>query len=305
MTEKLSLQEAAAVIRSLYDDREILDLYAAGDKLSSGQTKHDIGHAFSVLSTAEYLTGEIHKRFPESLDEETRQVVIPAGAFLHDIGRAIDVADHAGAGARVTKTLLEPRGIDSEVVKRIQRIVALHRSSAVLKMKFNDPAWAIVVIADKCVGDEDRVRPNRAAFLRVARLFRVAKINWWENAEHDRVNFAIKMSNLLVDSDDSPSDKHAGAIVLKLTLDEVVAPATELLSLYADRFHSCGRAAKYLGFLFRIEINGVRWFFDDDQNRWRPIRGFSVPLPSTIMHKPEEPKLDDPTANNEDDNKSA
>ncbi|MBU6450950.1 MAG: HD domain-containing protein [Cyanobacteria bacterium REEB67] len=287
MTEKLSVTEAAAVIQSLYDDREILDLYAAGDKLSSGQTKHDIGHAFSVLSTAEYLTGEIHKRFPEKLDDETRKVVIPAGAFLHDIGRAIDVADHAGAGAKVTRTLLEPRGIDTDVIKRIQRIVALHRSSAVLKMKFNDPAWAIVVIADKCVGDEDRVRPNKAAILRGLRFLRIAHINWWDNAEHDRVNFAIKMSNLLVDSDDSPSPAHAGAIVLKLTLDEVVAPATELLALYADRFHSCGRAAKYLGFVFRIEINGVRWLFDDDKDKWRPIRGFSVPLPSTIMHKPE------------------
>ncbi|MBS1994271.1 MAG: hypothetical protein JSS83_27355, partial [Cyanobacteria bacterium SZAS LIN-3] len=62
--KKLSLKEAAAVITGLYDDREILDLYAAGDKLSHGQTKHDIGHAFSVLHTAEYLTSEICKRFP-------------------------------------------------------------------------------------------------------------------------------------------------------------------------------------------------------------------------------------------------
>jgi len=276
---KLSLAEATAVVKSLYKDPEILDLYEAGDKLSSGQTKHDIGHAYSVLNTAEYLTDEICKRFPDKLDDETRFVVIPAGAFLHDIGRAIDVDDHAGAGAKVTRKLLEPRGIDSDVIKRIQRIVALHRSSAVLKMKFNDPAWAIVVIADKCVGDEDRVRPHKANMLHVLRFFRVAHRNWWDNAEHDRVNFAIKKSELLVDSDDAPSPEHAGAIVLKLYLDEVVAPASELLSLYADRFHSCGRGAKYLGFVFRIEINGTRWAFDDDKNKWRPIRGFSVPLP--------------------------
>jgi hypothetical protein len=277
--KKLSLSEAKAVVTGLYDDREILDLYAAGDKISSGQTKHDIGHAFSVLHTAEFLTGEICKRFPDKLDDETRFVVIPAGAFLHDIGRAIDVDDHAGAGARITRTLLAPRGLDSEVIKRIQRIVALHRSSAVLKMKFNDPAWAIVVIADKCVGDEDRVRPGPANMLRVLRFLRLAHRDWWNNAAHDRVNFAIKKSDLLVDSDDTHNADHAGAIVLKLSLDEVVAPATELLTLYADRFHSCGRAAKYLGFVFRIEINGDRWAFDDDNNKWHPVRGFSVPLP--------------------------
>jgi len=277
--KKLSLSEAVAVITGLYDDREVLDLYEAGDKLSHGQTKHDIGHAFSVLHTAEYLTSEISNRFPDKLDDETRLVVIPAGAFLHDIGRAVDVNDHAGAGSRITRKLLEPRGIDTEVVKRIQRIVALHRSSAVLKMKFNDPAWAIVVIADKCVGDEDRVRPGRAAILKVLRTVHLSHRNWWNNAEHDRVNFAIKRSELMVDSDDLPSAEHAGAIVLKLSLDEVTAPASELLSLYADRFHSCGRAAKYLGFVFRIEINGTRWAFDDGENKWRPIRGFSVPLP--------------------------
>ena len=278
MNNPLSLDEAKAAITGLYTDQEVLDLYAAGDKLSSGQTKHDIDHAFSVLKTAEYLTGEICSRFPTKLDDETRFVVIPAGAFLHDIGRAIDVNDHAGAGAKITRKLLEPRGLDREVVKRIQRIVALHRSSAVLKMKFDDPAWAIVVIADKCVGDEDRVRPGRAALLRALRVVRLAHHNWWDNAEHDRVNFAIKKSELLVDSDDRPDEGHAGAIVLKLSLDEVVAPATELLTLYADRFHSCGRAAKYLNFVFRIEINGSRWAFDDEKNSWNPIRGFSVPL---------------------------
>jgi hypothetical protein len=279
MNNKLSLGEAKAAVTGLYTDREILDLYAAGDKVSQGQTKHDIGHAFSVLQTAEYLTDEICKRFPAKIDDETRFVVIPAAAFLHDIGRAIEVDDHAGAGARITRKLLEPRGFDREVVKRIQRIVALHRSSAVLKMKFNDIAWAIVVIADKCVGDEDRVRPGRAAILRALRFVHLAHHNWWDNAEHDRVNFAIKKSELLVDSDDAPDAGHAGAIVLKLSLDEVVAPATELLTLYADRFHSCGRAAKFLGFVFRIEINGNRWAFDDGKNMWDPIRGFSVPLP--------------------------
>jgi uncharacterized protein len=279
MRKKLSLGEAKAAVTGLYTDPKVLDLYDKGDKVSKSQTKHDIAHAFSVLKVAEYLTGEICALFPNKLDEETRQVVIPAAAFLHDIGRAINVDDHAGAGAKITRELLEPTGLDLEVIKRIQRIVALHRSASVLKMKFNDPAWAIVVIADKCVGDEDRVRPGKAAILRALRLVRLAHRNWWDNAEHDRVNFAIKAPELLVDSDDATDAGHAGAIVLKLTLDEVVAPATELLTLYADRFHSCGRAAKYLGFVFRIEINGVRWAFDTEKNMWRPVRGFSVPLP--------------------------
>ena len=67
-------------------------------------------------------------------------------------------------------------------------------------------------------------------------------------------------------------------MVLKLDLDEKVAPATEVLSLYAKRFHSCGRAAKSLGFLFRIEFNGVRYQFDDDKNEWKALKAFHVPM---------------------------
>ncbi|MGH9549263.1 MAG: hypothetical protein ACRD3W_07810 [Terriglobales bacterium] len=278
------LARAIILVDACFKDPQVLGLYDEGDRMSSSQTKHDRGHAFSVRDVGLALLAEYETRFPGALDPWTTKVVIPLALFLHDIGRALDVDNHAVAGASVVNVYLRRLRLPQPVIRRICRIIALHRSASVLRKEFDDPAWAIVVIADKCVGDEDRVRPTQANILKVLRFFRVAHRNWWEHAEHDRINFAIKKANLIVDSNedapvDSASLEPAGAIVLKLTLDEVVAPAMEVTTLYGDRFHSCGRAAQYLGFVFRLEFNGVRYMYDKNAASWRPVSGIQVPLP--------------------------
>lgn len=267
-------------VKAVLVDPELLDLYDAGDKMSKAQTKHDVDHAFWVVLTAMYLTDELCQRRPQLFSDEARYEIIIIAAFLHDIGRAIDVDNHADAGMKVAIEYLTRKGWDRRLVNRIAAIVSCHRSEKFVKISIDAlrkfPELAIVVIADKCVGDEDRVRPGRAFILRTLRMFGLARRNWWDNAEHDRVNFAIKSSRLIVDSDDAPSPDHAGAIVLKLNFDEKVAPAQELITLYRKRFHSCGRAAKSLGFVFRIEVNHTRFMFDDAANEWKPIKSFQM-----------------------------
>lgn len=286
------LARAIGLVEKALKDPRLLALYDEGDKMSSSQTKHDVGHAFSVLNVATQLTAEVEEMCPGTLDnwpkvdvdahlrgEWTRRVVIPLGAFLHDIGRAIEVDNHAGAGAHVANEYLKMLNFPTEVRKRVARIVALHRSSSVLSREFDDPAWAIVVIADKCVGDEDRVRPAQARILKVLRFLGIADRNWWDNASHDRINFAIKDAQLDVDSNDTAGPNQAGAIVLKLKIDEKVAKAEEMTTLYGERFHACGRGAQYLGFVFRIEFNGVRYAYDKTRRCWRAKTSISVPLP--------------------------
>lgn len=280
---QLSLEEMIALVDAMLKDPELLDLYDQGDKVSSSQTKHDVGHAYSVLDTANYIATEVDKLFPNLLSPLARLVVIPAAAFLHDIGRAVSVDDHAGAGTKIAMEYLLRKGFSNKIAGRIAAIVACHRSDDFLKISIEKlkkfPELCIVVIGDKCVGDEDRVRPGPALAIRIARFFGLAKINFWENAEHDRVNFAIKECNFLVDSDDKRTLENAGAFVLKLTYDEKVAPALELLTLYGRRFHSCGRGAKALGFIFRIEVNGTRYAYSDDAMSWQPLHNFHVRLP--------------------------
>jgi len=260
----MELLKAKKLVALCYVDPEIDRLYAAGDKLSSHQTKHDLDHARQVRDLAAKISGGVNARKPGALDEWTTDVVIPLAAYLHDIGRAIDVDEHANAGAKWSKDYLSRLRLDADdaetlpvaVVNRIARIVACHRSSIVLKMPFNDPAWAIVVLADKCVGDEERVRPVRATILSVLRLFRATWIPLRKGGVHDRANFAIKKSDV------SFAD---GEICLDLTIDTRVCQAKLIYELYTDRFQACVKAADYLGYAFRLVFNGERFAFSPDR----------------------------------------
>ena len=82
-TPTISLEEMVSAVQAMTHDPQLLKLYDEGDKLSSSQTKHDVGHAFSVLNTARYLTD----------DNRTELLVDPGAASA----RGAD--DEAGADA--------------------------------------------------------------------------------------------------------------------------------------------------------------------------------------------------------------
>ncbi len=108
--------------------------------MSSSQTKHDIGHAYAVHDVAMSLLQEYEVLHPGELDDWTTKVVVPLAAFLHDIGRAVDVDNHAVAGAAIMHVYLGRLRLPRIIVRRICRIIALHRSAQVLNMEFDDPA---------------------------------------------------------------------------------------------------------------------------------------------------------------------
>src|SRR5205823_8632170 len=110
----MELSQAKALVQATYRDEGLLALYAQGDKLSKSQTKHDVNHAYQVRDVALALTAELHRRNPMLLDEWTRDVIIPLAAFLHDIGRAISVEDHASAGAKWANKYLKEQGFQQD-----------------------------------------------------------------------------------------------------------------------------------------------------------------------------------------------
>lgn len=266
----MELTKAKLLVAACYTDPEIARLYQAGDKMSSNQTKHDIDHACQVRDQAAKIVRELSARKPGLLDQWTSEVVIPLAAYLHDIGRAIDVDEHANAGAKWSRQYLmrlrlphDTEVLPMPVINRVARIVACHRSQIVAKMPFNDPAWAIVVLADKCVGDEERVRPGRAAILSALTLIRATWIPLRKGGVHDRANFAIKKSDVAF------SDTE---IKLVLKIDERVCKPHLIYSLYSDRFQACVKAAEYLGYDFRLVFNGQRLGWKR-LHGWQPVRG--------------------------------
>lgn len=282
----MELQRLIAVRDRMYRDPELLAVYEKGDENSKGQTRHDYVHGDEVRDLALRLTEQIDRVFPGMLDEVTKEFIIPCAAWLHDIGRSIDIDRHDVEGAKLARDYLDKQGVPRDLRSRICHIIGRHRASAVIKKGISSPEHAIVVIADKCIGDEARVRSDKALALRIARFigfggWSLARVNLWGNAPHDRVNFAIKKADLVLDCHDSPARQ--GEIVLCLTIDEGVATMKEIVTLdwFADSFFACGKAAKYFGFRFRIEFNGVRHMWDKDafngKGGWMPMESISVP----------------------------
>ena len=279
----------------MYRDPELLAVYEQGDQNSHWQTRHDHEHGDEVTALAIQLTNRLHAIFPNLLDEVTREFVIPVAAWLHDIGRAVDIDKHDYEGVKIANRYLKKHNIPQKLRQRINKIIMHHRAGSVIKNGIGSPEHAIVVIADKCIGDENRVREDKARLLRLARLvslnwffgiskWSLARRNMWYNAPHDRVNFAIKEANLDVDVNEADTIGPAtGAIVLNLKVDELVAPIEEIVTLdwFADSFYACGKSAKYFGFTFRIEFNGVRHWWDkkarNGHGGWVPLKSISVP----------------------------
>lgn len=271
----MKIEELIQFRDGLNTDPELLAVYEKGDQNSHWQTRHDHVHGDEVTELAVELTNHIHRIFPDLMDEVTREFVIPCAAWLHDIGRAVDIDRHDYEGVKIANAYLKKHNIPQKLRQRINKLIMHHRSGSVIKNGIMSPEHAIVVIADKCIGDENRVRSDKAMWLKLARIvslkyffglskWSLARKNMWHNAPHDRVNFAIKSANLAVDVNENDAvGPPSGSIVLKLKVDETIAPIEEIVSLdwFADSFFACGKAAKHFGFSFRIEFNGcVHWW---------------------------------------------
>jgi hypothetical protein len=246
------LTKAKQLVSYVFAHPLVGEMAIKGDKLSSNQTDHGMTHFLEVVKIARQLALMINDRKPGTLSDWEVDVVIPLAALLHDIGRAVNVDDHASAGAKWSRDFLrtltlpgDDESLPRETVNRICKIIACHRSNIVLRRPFDDACWAVVVLADKFAGDEERVRPGRAMILAALTSFRLSFIPLRRGGIHDRVNFAIKNVEPTL-----PDDK----LVLQLKIDPRVCRGRLILDTYSDRYVACHRAAEYLGLKFRFEV---------------------------------------------------
>lgn len=272
----MTLDEAIKFVRRARRDAYLQDLFKRGDKARKTQTAHDEPHGRYVRDLAMQIATAYDAQFPGKLNDWGKQVVVPLAGYTHDIGSVNGADNHDIEGARLMNEYLKRHDVPPAIRKQICRIIALHRSEKVLAREFDDPAHAIVVIADKCVGDEDRVRPNIRRTLQ--RLRRENRMSRFKGSIHDRVNFAVKRCYLTVDPGDAPVGATGGAIVLKLDFDPKVASPEDMTNLYKRRYHAAGKAAKYLGFVFRMEFNGIRYAYDKASDSWKPVTTLEVPV---------------------------
>jgi metal-dependent HD superfamily phosphatase/phosphodiesterase len=190
-----------------------------------GYTEHGFTHVTKVAqAAADILTQTGHSG---------REAELAAIAgYLHDIGNVVNRSGHESSGALMAFSLLSNLEAEPDDIATIVTAIGSHDESTAFPV--NDVSAALI-LADKTDVRCTRVRNQATIALDI----------------HDRVNFAVKQSQVEVFSEEKE-------IRLSLTIDTGVCPIYEYFEIFLTRMLLCRRAAERLGHGFALNINGQK-----------------------------------------------
>lgn len=188
-----------------------------------GFTEHSFAHVSKCAGEAGDLL--------EALGYDARTVELARiASYMHDIGNMVNRTDHAHYGALIAFQLLRQWGMEPEEIGMVVSTIGNHDEATAFPVS---PMAAALILADKCDVRRSRVRATKPEDFDI----------------HDRVNYSVEKSNLVLDRD-------AKTITLKLTIDTELCPVLEYFEIFMTRMLLCRRAADALELQFRLNING-------------------------------------------------
>ena len=150
---------------------------------------------------------------------------------MHDIGNVVNRVDHAQSGAVMAFRILDKMGMAPEDVAVVVTAIGNHDEHTAYPV---NAVAAALILADKTDVRRSRVR-NRDTI-----RFDI----------HDRVNYAVERSDVVLDT--------AGrTITLDLTIDTSICAVMDYFEIFLDRMLLCRKAAEYFGLDFKLTINGT------------------------------------------------
>lgn len=207
--------------------------YADAALSSIGYTEHSNAHveraaasAFMILDTLGY-------------DARTCELAQIA-AYMHDIGNVVNRVNHAQTGAVMAFRLLDRLGMPAEEIALIISAIGNHDEGSAAPVT---PIAAALIIADK-----SDVRRSR---VRAAERELAERGNIPPEDIHDRVNYAVKNSELSFSEDKSE-------LILTLDIDSSIGSVMEYFEIFLSRMSLCKTAAQSLGVRFGLIINGLK-----------------------------------------------
>ncbi|KAF5040764.1 hypothetical protein DSECCO2_530070 [anaerobic digester metagenome] len=150
---------------------------------------------------------------------------------MHDIGNVVNRIDHAQTGAIMAFRILDNMGMDVAEIATIISAVGNHDESTAVPV--NEVASALI-LADKSDVRRSRVRNRDFSTFDI----------------HDRVNYSVEKSNLLLNVENKE-------IVLNLTIDTKICAVMDYFEIFLGRMLLCRKAADYLKLRFKLVINEV------------------------------------------------
>jgi putative nucleotidyltransferase with HDIG domain len=187
-----------------------------------GYTEHSFRHVGIVSSTAGNIMEEL------GFSEREVELGRIAG-YLHDIGNAVNRADHAHTGAILAYEMLSRMGMDCKEAAEIMMAIGNHDE------KTGTPVSnisAALILADKSDVHRSRVRNTDIASFDI----------------HDRVNYAVERSIISVNREDKSAN-------LVLKIDTEICPVMDYFEIFLTRMTMNRRAAAFLGLQFQLFVN--------------------------------------------------
>ena len=198
---------------------------AADDSLCAlGYTEHSFAHVGRVSDTA----GSILL----SLGYSPREAELARIAgYLHDIGNLVNREEHSQSGAVIAFRILDKLGMPPEEIAAIVTAIGNHDEGNGVPV---NAIAAALIIADKSDVRRTRVRNDEEVRFDI----------------HDRVNFSVERSEIILDKPDM--------IELSLDIDTSISSVTEYFEIFLGRMLMCRRAAEKLGVSFAFTVNGQK-----------------------------------------------
>lgn len=205
---------------------DIMEYIRRADKAleAQGFTEHSFAHVEKVSQTAGMILTEL------GYDERTVELARIAG-IMHDIGNVINRIDHAQSGAVMAFRLLDNLSMPANEICSVISAIGNHDEGTGQPL---DPVSAALIIADKTDVRRSRVRNSDLLTFDI----------------HDRVNYAVELSELKFNSDKS-------SIILELKIDTKISSVLEYFEIFLQRMLLCKKASIFLGIKFEMIINGT------------------------------------------------
>jgi hypothetical protein len=267
---------------NLLNDPTLLGWFVEADRGRLGQNAHDRDHGLAVWQVGGMIANFL--RFTDA-EKYTTAVV----CYSHDVGSRIGQLGHEAEGARMMRQWMLAQGASDREADDVALPIEGHRTSFVLDANggFFSRPHAALILADKSVGDEERVRLGRRLELDACLTDRDRMTEWlraedadWNGPVHDpdrrhaRINFGI------IPTPHLKIDRGTRVMSLTLKLKRQIVSDGDILGLFGDRYRACHMAAGFLDYHFRLHLDDNWYGFNEVMGQWQLVDDVEVPMVS-------------------------
>ena len=187
-----------------------------------GFTEHSFAHVGNVARAAKYIL--------TTLGYSEHEVdLCQIAAYLHDIGNLVNRVEHSQSGAVMAFRILDNLHLPAADIATIVTAIGNHDEGTGVPV---DAISAALILADKSDVRRGRVRNRDKSTFDI----------------HDRVNYSVKNSSLII-SDDKR------LITLNLSIDTKYGSIMDYFEIFLQRMILCRKAAEKLNLNFKLTIN--------------------------------------------------